>query len=407
MSARTLMAAAVKTALGLGLALSAPRAWSADWQFNPRVELGGQADSNYRLNLPGFEDSVSGGFADVQLQLRSAGQINNFTLTPAVHATKFSSSSGDSSTDPSLDLDFAHHGLTSTLGFTGTVSKASVARTDRATTDIGGSGLGNPTGGDSGYLTIRDRRQLTMVAPSASFDLTQRSRLLLNADYAKVDYDREIPGVYVGSSNLDGAIGVAHEWSQRTTLTLRGRYSRYDPNGAFSTVDSYGVEGEWRRHVTQLAESYIRIGGLRSSFSRLGAAPAPDSVTSVVAGAGINWTFQITQLFLDATRTIDPNATGFSVVRDQLRLRITKNLTPRFSVAIGARGYRDTATGKITTYRERKYLVGSLGLTWRFRRAWTLAAAYDQSWQRYQLDPSAADSRAGTVSLVYEPNQRE
>ena len=400
MSRRKLISAAVAMTLGT------PLAWSADWQFNPRVELGAQADSNYRLNQPGLEDSVKGGFADVQVELRRAGLVNQFSVTPAFHATHFSNGNSDNSNDPSVDFDFTHRGLTSSAGLKGVYSKQSVARTDRATTDAAGGGLGNPVGGDSGYLVTRDRRQMALLSPFASFDLTQRSHLLLNADYVNYDYDREIPGFYVGYSNIDGSVGVAHDLSQRTSLTLRGRYSQYKPKGGFATVDSYGVEGEWGRHVSQLAQAYIRIGALRSTFGRQGAATEPPAVTSVVAGAGVKWTWQITELFLDATRTVDPNATGFSIVRDQLRLRITKTLSPKFSVVIGARGYRDTATGKIQEFRERKYAVGSLGVKWRFRRAWTLAGDYDHTWQRYQPDPSASDSNAGTISVIYEPNRR-
>ena len=130
-------------------------------------------------------------------------------------------------------------------------------------------------------------------------------------------------------------------------------------------------------------------------------------MTNVIAGAGVSWNFQITQLFLDATRDIDPNASGYSVVRDQLRLRISRNLTPKTVLLIGARGYHDTATGKVAQYSERKYLVGTVDLHWRFERAWTLAAGYSYAHQRFQFDPAAAESNAGTISVIYEPNLRE
>jgi hypothetical protein len=398
----TLRLATAAVVGGAMLAVSAEPALAADWQFNPRVELGAQADSNYRLLPSGAEESVAGGFADVALQLRSLGLIDELLVTPAVHATRFQSSRDDNSTDPSLEVNYVHHGQKLTAGVLGAYSRASVARTDRASADASGGGLGTPVPGDSGYVIVRNRRELTEFAPSVGYELTQRNRLLVVADYVKADYDHEIPGFYVGYRNLGGAVGLAHDLSPRTTLTLRARYSQYDPNGSFLTTNSYGLEGEWGRHVSEVSQAYVRVGALRSVFGSQGAVTRP-AVTSVTGGAGLNWDFRLTQLFLDATRTLDPNARGYSILRDQLRLRVERKLTAKSVLLLGVRAYQDTATGNSALFPERKYLTGTLGARWRFERSWTIAAAYDYVRQRYQVDPAAAESNSGTLSVIYQP----
>ena len=412
MSRRTQISTSIAVSLTATLALGARPGWSADWEFNPRVELGVLADNNYHLNQPGHHDRVRGLFTNVLLQLRSVGQINEFTFTPWIHATQFdrSNTSSDSSTDPTVEADFTHHGLTYTAGVTGRYADESVARTDRAPSSITGNvtagGLGNPVGGDSGYLTISDRRQMVIVTPSASFELTQRNHLQFHGDFENVDYDRVIPGYYVGFTNIDGSVGVAHDLSQRSTLTLRVRYNQYNPDLSFSIVDSYGLEGEWGRHVSELAQAYVRVGAMHSHFTPSIATPATADVTNFVGGAGMNWAFQAMQVFLDATEEVQPNATGYSVVRDQLRLRLTKSLSPKFTVIIGGNGYRDRATGNVQQFNDRKLAVGSLGLEWRFLRAWSLTGQYTYTWQKYQADPAAAVSNAALISFVYEPNRR-
>jgi hypothetical protein len=398
----TLRFATAAVVCGAMLAVWPAPAVAADWQFNPRVELGAQADSNYRLLPSGAEESVAGGFADVALQLRSLGPIDELLVTPAVHATRFQSSRDDNSTDPSLDVSYTHHGQTLTAGLLGAYSKASVVRTDRATVDTSGGGLGTPVPGDSGYVIVRNRRELTQFSPSVAYEFTQRDRLLVVADYVRADYDHEIPGFYVGYRNLDGSVGLAHDYSPRTTLTLRARYAQYDPNGSFLTTNSYGLEGEWGRHVSQISQAYVRLGALRSVFGHQGAVTSP-AVTSVVAGAGVNWDFRPTQLFVDATRTLDPNARGYSILRDQLRLRVEHELTAKSAILMGVRAYQDTAAGNSALFPGRKYLTGTLGVRWRFERSWAIAAAYDYVRQRYQVDPAAAESNSGTLSLIYQP----
>jgi hypothetical protein len=392
-------------ALLVTVALCAGPARAADWQFNPRVELGVLGDTNYLLRQPGLEDRAQGQFADVLLQLRSVGPIDEVSFAPGVRATYFPNVPENNYTDPSLDFDFTHHGQTMTGGFTSRYSKESVARSDRPTTNTtgtGGGGLGNPTPGDSGYITTRDRRQWAQFSPKVSYDLTQRNRLLLTADYIHVNYDQEIPGYYVGFKNLIGSVGLAHDISQRTTLIIRSRYAHYDPNEGFATTKTVGVEGEWDRHVSEVAQAYVRVGGAHTMFGQVGGTTSP-SVNSVVGGAGMNWTYQITSLFLDATRTVDPNSTGYSVVRDQLRLSIERSLTQTFTAIIGARGYRDTATGNSAGFNPRDYAFGTLGARWRFQRAWTIAAQYSYTRQKYQSNPAAATSNAGSLSIIYEP----
>jgi hypothetical protein len=387
---------------GAMLALSPASAVAADWQFNPRVELGALADSNYRLLPSGAAESVAGGFADVVLQLRSLSPIDELLVTPAVHAIRFPSSREDNSTDPSLEVNYTHHGQTLTAGLLGAYSKASVTRTDRASVDNSGGDLGNPVPGDSGYVIVRNRRELTEFSPSVAYAFTQRNRLLVVADYVGAAYDHEIPGFYVGYRNLGGSVGLAHDYSPRTTLTLRARFSQYDPNGSFLTTNSYGLEGEWGRHVSEISQAYVRLGALRSVFGQQGAVTSP-AVTSVVGGAGFNWDFRPTQLFLDATRTLDPNARGYCILRDQLRLRVERKLTVKSAILMGVRAYQDTAIGNSALFPQRNYLTGTLGVRWRFERSWTIAAAYDYVRQRYQVDPASAESNSGTLSVIYQP----
>jgi hypothetical protein len=264
--------------------------------------------------------------------------------------------------------------------------------------------LGNPNGGDSGYIALRNRKQTLEVAPKVVFDLAPRHRLEIAANYSDITFDRFIPETNQDYTAAGASVGWAFDYSQRTTLIGRVVYSRNDPDGDRNTTNSYGLQGEWSRQVTDTGQAYVRLGVQRTKFQQH-LAGGPDSSTTYVAGAGMNWNYQVTHVFLDATRTVDPNATGFSVERNQLRARITRDFTPLFAGFIGARAYKDQAADSRASFRERKYAVGNLGIEWRFLRAWTLSAEYSFTRQKYSTDTDPAKSNAGLISIIYEPHR--
>jgi hypothetical protein len=158
--------------------------------------------------------------------------------------------------------------------------------------------------------------------------------------------------------------------------------------------------------LSPIQQAYLRVGASRSSFGRsppaIGAIQ-PGARTTWVAGVGTNWAFAVTQIFLDATRTVDPNATGYTVKRDQLRFRITRDFSAKLSGILGARVFVDNATESTPPFTERKYGIATLGFKWRWLRAWTLSGEYDYTRQKFANDPSAAMANAATLSVIYEP----
>jgi hypothetical protein len=389
------------------VALGAQPAASADWQFNPKIEGGFEANSNYRLFASGFEDRVYGVFTNAAFQFRFLSPTDDFSITPAVYASELPDSTEDNTTDPSVNLNWTHTGQTFTTGLFSQYLRQSVVQADLTTANNVGNQLGNPVGGDSGYLTQHDRRQLAEVTPTLTADLTQRWHLNVTADYVDVSYHPVITGFNVGYNSANATVGLIRDLSQRMTLTVRGLIAQYDPQGAdVGTTRSYGAEGEWGYHISQISQAYIRVGAERSSFEQVaGTAAAPDT-TGVVAGAGMNWNYQVTQVFLDATRTVEPNATGYTVDRNQLRLSLTRLLSPMFSGEVGGRYYRDSPTEPTILFADRNYGVGYVGFKWRFRRAWTLNGEYDYTYQHYASAPPVTESsNAVVLSIIYEPNR--
>ena len=120
-------------------------------------------------------------------------------------------------------------------------------------------------------------------------------------------------------------------------------------------------------------------------------------------GAGVRWEFLVTNLFLDATRSLDPSSSGHIVVRDQLRARIERRLSELLTLELGARAIRDDRPEGVANLQDREYFTANARLTWRFRRDWTLGGGYEYVWRDEENDPRAATANRFHVGITYLP----
>jgi len=398
---RHLRAAIVGSACILGCTAAA----ADDWQFNPRAEVGAEANDNYHLTA-GDKVDAAGPFADAALEIKWLDPQTTLSVTPEVHETYLPDDHADDSTALFTGLDFDHKGQTYDAALTGNFTRELVVQSDQLTTAIGTGGLGNPTGGEtSGYVSYRNTMELTQLTPTFTYDFTPRRRLILTGSYLNVDYSSTIAGAYVPFVDSGGSVGVAQDFTPRDTGTLTGTFANFNPHGESNTSNTYGLNGEWDHHVSAVQLAYIRVGAARTSYdySAAVAGATPPSSTTWTAGAGTSWAFQVTQVFLDLTRTIDPNAIGYTVRRDQVRLLVTRNFTQKVVGTLGVRYYEDNPTNSTPLFSERKYVIGTVGLKWHWARAWTLSGEYDYTWQKFADQPDSAGSNSVLVGVTYEP----
>ena len=399
----------MKRPIALALALIAvglphPRAAAASWEINPRVEAGYQYDDNYRLALPGNEIAVSGALADAQLELKTATPVIEFSFTPRVRATYFPDDDEESSEDYFAGVQLLQRGQTMQATVRLDYAKEDVVSSEQPGTDID-TGLGEPGVGEGGRVVVRNRRTLVSFVPSLSHELAPRHDMTYELRYVDVGFDQEIPGVQVGYSDAQGAVGWAFDFSQRSTLTTRARASRYEINEGDQRSDAYGLELELGSETTQTTRSFLRVGAQNTDFTR----PNGDSAneTSWLAGAGVRWTAGLTEVFADATRTVGPTSSGSVVERDQLRGRLNRAITPRFSLFTGLRGVRDEAVDAQSSFQGRRYAVAEVGMRWRLQQQLSIGVTVDYTWQEFEVDPTDATSSGALLTLIYEPRRRD
>ena len=376
---------------------AAGTASAANWEIAPRVEAGYRYSDNYHLGPPGTEVDVSGGETDAQVVFRTLDPKTQIEITPRVLATYFPDARDDDSVDGYLDARFEDVTPRRHMGILGSFSHESVTRSELPEgSDVGGGDLGNPVEGDSGRFVEHNTRDYVRVSPFFRYDVTQRQRVNFDAWYLNADFDKQIENAQQDWSESGVGAGWGYQFSERSSLTLRGEASRYETT--FDT-DAYGAYLQWDTNFTENSRVYVRAGAQQTEPEN-GA-----SDTNVIAGLGGSWNSPRNTLFIDLTRTVEPISAGTVVERYQLRMQIDHEVSPRVSLMLGARASRDEAIDTGSTFPTRKYAAAEGGFEWRVLRNFAVTATYSYRWQEYADELSDRSANGFLVGFVYEPRR--
>ncbi len=392
-----------RVAVALLLAGCAGNAGAADWSVDPRISLLGETDDNHRLDtIPDEEISVTGFEVDARLSMSARTPRSDFQLTPRVRVAVYPDEEDDDTEDgfllmhgeyrgqksvASLDLDYAHR----------TVLGRFVPDSD----DDGG--LGEPgQGSGSGRTTDPTDQDDLQIRPEIKFDLTERTAMFLAAGYQDVQFDEPVENDREDFTDLDGILGMQFRTSPTGLVKVRGKVSRYEPETDLVT-DSQGLDVEWTNDYSEVSRVYVRGGARRSKTED---AVDSDWKNGFSGGAGVQWSFEVTELFLELNHYLDPSSSGQLVNRDQLRFRWMRRFSERTNLRLTARVIRDEDVAEDDTFETREYLAGSIEYEWRFTRQFSLLAGYNYTWREYENDPNSAESNRVFAGIVYEPNRR-
>jgi hypothetical protein len=256
------------------------------------------------------------------------------------------------------------------------------------------------------------RQEYGYLSPSYTLQMTPRYRLELNVNYTDASYTHELEGGYTDYRNVGGSAGLVVQETLNGSLTLRATGADFRPDSGLTT-NTYGAELQWDGKYSQTKQYYLRIGAARTDFSGTATSTAGtvagvtpgSSSTNVSGGAGTHWTYQVTEIFIDATRNVEPTALGYVVNDNQLRLRIARSFTPRFAGFIGARAIYDQPVhgAGATALAADHYYFATAGFEWRVQRGFAVIGSYDFTNSEYA--GPLARSNSILVSLVYEPHR--
>lgn len=409
--------------------LAAGMAHAGNWDFEPRIELGGQYNDNYRLAESGTRKIPAYGvLADVATGFALIDQRSELDIVPRVHSSYYPDDHEDQSTDGYLNIGGNYHFLRGILSGTASYANETVISSELLPASFPGVGLGQIVGEGTGRVSIHNRRQLEQVAPKFTFDFTPRYHLLTEAIFETASYSNNLSAasgltaqqqaqyVQIGFKNIYGSAGVQYDITQRQDIIFKLLGADFMPDHATvlgtgptaapinsNTTDTqrYGGQAQWDTKPSDVMQTYVRVG-----VSEVHANTAVDGVinkTLLVGGAGVVWTYQLSQYIVDAVRDLSPSAAGAVIQQDEFRFRLLHAIQPRLYGVLAARYVRVRgASNTILGIQGSDYTAASASLQYQLTPDYRLSTEYDYTWQKFQGEPYAM-SNGIAVSIIWQP----
>lgn len=377
---------------------------AADWHWDPRVLLSGNYDDNYGLNsgaAQGQGVSVAGAALDASLHASILDPRTRFEITPRVRSVYYPGQTQFDANDFFLDSQFQQMWPRAIFSMNEMYWSQDVLRSYLPTTVIGTPLGQNGAGADIATVRERIRQDLLVLAPTATFDLTSREHLEIQAQYLDVKYSKKIYNQIQDFKNFTGSLGLGFATSPQSTVTVRGIASELKPASG-SGAHTYGAEGGWDAHLSERMHAYAKLGLEHTTFNL--AQYGKSSATSVSGGLGISRKFVAYDLFADYSRGVSANSAGTVVARDDLRVRLEHKFNARYSGYVGLRGINQQALGTSVGFTGQRYGQAALGVEWRLYRAFSIISEYAYTTLK-DANAQAAGSNAVTISLKYEPHR--
>jgi hypothetical protein len=386
---------------------------AADWQLDPSVEVGALVNDNYTLAVNDLEVlDVTGGIVDAILQMRASSPRSQWVFEPRVRALQFPDESEIDTTDFFFNVLGEQRGERNSFGLAADISDQDVILGQLPGAVATGSlGLGQDPGPDAGRIAADNRQRVLRARPYAEFKLSQVSSLRVEARVEDVSFDVDFANAFVSYQSLGAAVQLGRRFTPASQFSLRLDYQEVEPDAGLGRADLLGALVQWDYQVGERATAYARAGAKQTTTERPGATPRAPLVevedTTPLFAAGVRWSFLKSELLVDYQRSIDANTTGFVVDRDDLRIFYNYRFSVRFRGFAAAYGVRDEAINITGVIAPRRYVTASTGIEWRFRKSMSLLGQIDASTQKFDGDPTSADSTAARVSFLYRPYRRD
>ena len=392
-------------------ALLAGKVHAGEWDFNPRLEFGGEYNDNYRLaastqpKVPAY-----GTLTDLSFTERLLDPRYEFDISPEVRNSFLPDDHEDQSTDGYLNLGGNYHTERAVFGGLLTYANETVLSSELLTASFPGQQLGQTSGEETGLVSFHNRRVLERFMPNFSYDFSQRLHLRSQAEYENASFSHNFAQLQSGTNLLIaqqgfkdyyGKAGLQYDFSSRYDLVSSLVGSKYLPDGSPTDTTRYGVEEQFEARPNQVMQWYARLGVDEVHANTL--VDGNIDKTLVVGGAGVTWTYQLSQYTMDFIRDLSASSGGAVVQHEELRGRVLKALAPRLYTVLAARyvrvrGASDTILGIVGS----DYAAASAALDYQLTRNYRIAGEYDYTWQHFQNEPNSR-SNSITVSVVWQP----
>lgn len=404
----------IVTASALAIALLSTSALGAQVYVQPIVSVKAQHNSNVELDSDDTQRiSTEGYFADAATVIGIATPRSDSTIMPRLVYRYYPDESRLDRLEAFLDFTTRWSSERSKFSMFGRFEHRDQLNAERSDARYDeGLPTDTPTtdeeAADSGRTSAGSTRDMFLLLPSFTYELTQRTDVGVTADLQRIDYSPEDTTNHVDFDYYQGKAFVGWELTQRARVALGGFASQYDAINIDSQSTSYGASADFAMDWSTVVDSTLSILYQRSDIEKTQPTVFEDKANAWGAVLATTYTGQVSRVRFTLGRSIIPSGSGGLYESDSARIQYDRDLSERWQLMTAARYLRYRALSQDISGNDRDYTRAQAGLRWMVTRTWFAEVGYEYTWQKYESDQNSAADNSFALRFGYRglPRQR-
>jgi hypothetical protein len=387
----------------LGATALAPAAGAAEYTVAPDVRVGAHYNDNIRLRETD-ELEVLGGRAELGLLTRWRTETSEILLRPRVRVSRYDEEIEDSE-DYYFDFSALTEGERSRWSVVGNAAREQIVRRQEIEFDIIDR-LEDPDLDEFGRIDVQRRRSFFRLAPSFSYEVTERGEAGAGLSYRDVRYSPQEPGEALDFTDARAETFFIYQLTPLSRFRTTAFVSRFEADEIRNDSTTYGLRGRYEVDLTETYLVHVDVGAQRTEIEAGLASEVDDSATGFLFDAGVRRQLERTDIRLSGGRGLQPSGRGFLRETDRIQLALRHQFLPRWYGELAGRAQRSDVVGDAPGLNERDYFEVRTLLGHQLAPDWNLEASYLFRYLDYEDRPGSAKANEAFLTVNYQPRGR-
>ena len=380
----------------------------AERTIAPDIRVGGHANDNARLSENDDNQiEIAGAFVELGLLARWRTPSSDIQLRPRFLSSRYPGDEDEESDDTYVDFSARNLGMKTEWVLRGNYAREEIIRGGNTRLDFADPELDIPEEVDTGRIDARRRLTLWRLAPSFSYELSERSDAGLGLSYLDASYSPQQPGEALDYTDVRLETFFEYGLSPTSRFRTTGFISSFDVDANNNDTTSYGLRLRYERDISEVYDIYADLGVQENDVEASESGQVDDSSTGFLLDIGLRRIWDRTEFRIAGGRSSQPSGTGALREVDQVRLNLRHQFQPRwFGELAGV--FQDTtnALDDAVDSEDREYYQLRARLGYQLNRNWNIEGSYSFTWQDYQNTLGEAEANEVFISVNYQPRAR-
>lgn len=366
---------------------------AAEWSVEPAITLGLGADDNPALTT-GPSETSSLIYISPRINWSKKTEISAVNLGLLLNATKYAGSQVEDTDSQTLSLSsFFQTTERTKWGLEGSLRRDTLFQSIQTT-----PGTGDLRDTDIALVEQKVRREWLSARPSWNYALSERSSLGLSYGITDVSFSNTLGTDLVDYKDHFLSAVYSRRITGQDDLNLVVNRFAYRPAEKGTKSDTTQLLAGISHAYSETSRGRFLVG---SGKTRETATSGTEDTSSFVLEAGMVLRSELTTFEGVISRDVQASGIGHSVLSNQLRMYLTRKISPMLEVVVRANLLRNKVLEGSDPDTDRRYYELVPGLSWQWKPEWSIGAEYHHQRQKFDADAETAKSNALFISATY------